>query len=79
MLEAILLKFGMWSTDGSGMSITKMVLFHKGSTELWIRKNKVSLFLSMYSRCGVPAYTLPCVLIYIGFIIFISNVGSYKY
>ena len=35
MLEAILLKFGMWSTEvGGGVSTAKIILFHKGSTEL---------------------------------------------
>ena len=33
--EAILLKFGMWSTDiGGHVHSKKIMLFHKGSTEL---------------------------------------------
>ena len=34
MLEAISLKFGMWSTEVGGHFHSKIVLFHQGSTEL---------------------------------------------
>ena len=40
-LEAILLKFGMWSLKLEGMSTAKIVLFHQGSTELQRYENCV--------------------------------------
>ena len=45
MLEVILLKFGMWSTEVAGMTTAKIVLFHQGSIEL--------------RRCENCVYVLP--------------------
>ena len=38
-LGAILLKFGMWRTEGGGKLHIKIVLFHKGSTGLCMHEN----------------------------------------
>ena len=69
-LEAISLKFGIWSTEGSveGVSTAKIVLFHQDSIELRRCENYVFV-LPVNILAGVarwllgPHNTLPCVLI----------------
>ena len=67
-LEAISLKFGMWSAAVGGNVHSKIVLFHQGSTELRRCENCV-FFLPVNILTGVtrrllgPHDTLPCVLI----------------
>ena len=69
-LEAISLKFGIWCTEGGGVSTAKIVLFHQGSTKLRRCENCV-FFLPVNILTGVtrrllgPHDTLPCVLIFI--------------
>ena len=68
MLEAISLKFGMWSTEVGGMSIAKIVVFHQGSTELRRCENYVFLLpVNILTRVAHRILglhdTLPCILI----------------
>ena len=48
ILEVILLNFGLWNADVGGHVHSKIILFHKGSTELQMRENPF-FFLSIYS------------------------------
>ena len=69
MLEAILLKCGMWSTDIGRHVHRKIVVFYKGSTELRMREKKLHFLSSCQYTHGVtcwllgPHDTLLCVLI----------------
>ena len=66
--EAILLKFGIRSTEVGGSVHSKIVLFHRSNTELRRCENCIFFYSCQYTH-GVarlllgPHDTLPCVLI----------------
>ena len=68
-LEAIPLKFDMWSTDVGGSVQAKIVLFRKGSTATEVRKLHFLSSCQYTHGCCIlaswPHDTLLCVLIYI--------------
>ena len=68
-LEAILLKFGMWSAEVGGSVHSKNRLFDQGSIELWRCENyvftlPVNILTGVACRLLGPHNTLPCVLIF---------------
>ena len=54
-LEAISLKFGMWSAEGGGSVHSKNRRFIKAAQSYGGAKIAFSFFLSIYSRCYAPA------------------------
>ena len=67
-LEAISLKFGMWSAEGGGSVHSKNRLVSLGSTELRRRENfvfffPVNILTGVARRLLGPHDALPCVLI----------------
>ena len=70
-LKAILLKFGMWSTEVGESVHSKNCLVHQGSTELQRCENCVfylplNILTDVARRLLGPHDTLPCVLISLG-------------